>query len=292
MASIQSYYRLAKPGIVYGNTIHLIAAGLFAMSLNGIRPVPLLGATVGVALIIASACVVNCITDRFVDSKMDRTKRRPLPAGEVSVRGAVVYAIVLGMLGAGITLFVANAITLLLAVLCHVTYTVVYAYAKRHTWLSTMVGTVPGALPALAGYAAIDPSLPPAAWALTLMILLWQLPHFYGLALYRRDDYAKSGLPLISVVKPRSLVVQHTLVTAILYALAATLAYLYVRTHWLAGVVLVVSAYVWVVYVLLTPGRGTDAWARKVFGTSLYMPIFFVLAGVIAVAMKLLGTVQ
>ena len=289
---LTSYYKLAKPGIVYGNTVHVIATALFAWSIVGIRPVPAIGVVIGMALLIASACVVNCITDRFVDAKMDRTKKRPLPAGEVTVKGAVLYAAILGVAGALIMLLFANAVALACGLVCFITYTVVYAYAKRHTWMSTIVGTIPGAMPALAGYAAIDPSLPAPAWILTLMILIWQLPHFYGLALFRRDDYTKSGMPLISVVKPRSVVVAHILITAVLYAVVATLTLVYVPTHWAAHAVLAGSAYIWVAYVLLAPARGSDAWARKVFGTSLYMPISFVISGATAVAMSVVNTVQ
>lgn len=272
--------------------MHFIAAALFASAYSGFAPVATIAGLVGVALIIASACVVNCITDRHIDAKMDRTKNRPLPSGEVSVRGAIIYAAVLCAAGVLTIILFSNLVVLICALVCHVTYTMLYGYVKRHSWVSTMVGTIPGALPVLAGYAAVDPSLPPVAWLLTLVILLWQLPHFYGLALYRGTDYAKSGLPLISVVKSRETVTRHILVTAVLYVAAAAVLFRYMPGLLVAGGVMLAAAVAWVSYVIVAKGRGSDAWARKVFGTSLYMPIAFLVASIVAVVMSGLFSIQ
>lgn len=282
---IQSFYQLAKPGIVYGNAMHILATALFAAASSGFDWLAIGGALVGVSLVIASACVVNCVTDRVADAKMERTKYRPLPRGEVSVRAAVIYAVLLAAVGAAVILLTSNWVVLVAALACHFTYTVVYGYVKRRSWVSTMVGTIPGTLPAIAGYAAIDPSLPLAAWLLALLILVWQLPHFYALSLYRRDDYAKSGFPMISVVKSRETVTKHIIVTALLYGVAATLLLLYTPIHFVPGAILFGSAVAWVVYVLTAKQRGSDPWARNVFGTSLYMPIAILLAGIAAVAL-------
>lgn len=284
--TVRSYYQLAKPGIVYGNTLHVGAAALFATAFSGLNLQALIGVLIGTALIIASACVVNCITDRSIDAKMERTKKRPLPSGRVSVRGAIVYAIILGIAGSLIILVLANVIALGWALVGHVTYTVMYGYAKRHTWMGTIVGTIPGAAPVLAGYAAIDPSLPPVAWLLALVILLWQLPHFYALSLYRRDDYAKSGMPLLSVVKSRETVVRHIIVTGVLYVMTTVVLLAYMQANRYAGALLFIAAFAWVASVIVAKNRGTDAWARKVFGTSLYMPMAFFAASLIAVAMR------
>lgn len=284
---VQSFYHLAKPGIVYGNAMHILALALFAAAASGFKLVPILGTLVGVSLIIGSACVVNCIMDRFADAKMERTKNRPLPRGEVSVRAAVLYAIILAAVGVIIVVLTANWVVLAVALVCHSTYTALYGFVKRRSWVSTMVGTIPGTLPAVAGYAAIDPTMPLGAWLLALLILVWQLPHFYALALYRRDDYAKSGFPMISVVKSRKIVTSHIIVTALLYGVVATSLLLYSPVHVVPGIILFGSAAAWVTYVLVAKQRGSDAWARKVFGTSLYMPMAILLAGIVAVLLSI-----
>lgn len=284
MNIIKYYYQLTKPGIVYGNVLHALACALLAWSLTRGPLWEILWMSVGLALIVASACVINCIMDRHLDAKMERTEKRPLPLHQISVRNAVIYAAALLVVGAVVLWFFTNIVALMAALIGHVMYTVVYGYAKRHSWTSTMVGTIPGAMPVLAGYAAVDPSLPATAWVLWVIVLLWQLPHFYALSLYRKSDYAKSGLPMMSVVKPREMVLQHIMWTAVLYALVVV-ALIYISPLPLATTILMtLAALLWVYVIMFAKGYGTDAWARRVFGTSLYLPMVMVVAGVIAVA--------
>lgn len=286
MGVIKNYYRLTKPGIVYGNVLHGLAAALLAWSLIRGPWWEIAWVSVGLALIVASACVINCIMDRHLDAKMERTKKRPLPMHQISVRNAVIYSIVLLAVGAGVLWCFTNIVALIAALIGHVTYTAVYGYAKRHSWTGTMVGTIPGAMPILAGYAAVDPTLPATAWILWVVVLLWQLPHFYALSLYRKDDYAKSGLPMMSVVKPRKMVMQHITWTAILYVLPL-IVLIYVSPLSMAATLpMSVAALLWVYVILFAKERGSDPWARKVFGTSLYLPMVMVLSGVIAVALS------
>lgn len=284
MSTVKSYYRLTKPGIVYGNVLHALACALLAWSLTRGPLWEILWVSVGLALIVASACVINCIMDRQLDAKMERTKNRPLPLHQISVQNAVIYAVVLLAVGIVVLWYFTNIVALIAALIGHVTYTAVYGYAKRHSWTGTMVGTIPGAMPVLAGYAAVDPSLPVTAWILWVVVLLWQLPHFYALSLYRKSDYAKSGLPMMSVVKPRKMVMQHITWTAVLYVLPV-IALLMSPLSVAATLPMVVAALLWVYVILFAKGRGSDLWARKVFGTSLYLPMVMVVAGVIAVAL-------
>ena len=242
------------------------------------------------AIIIASACVVNCISDRKLDTKMDRTKNRPLPSGEVSVRGAIIYAVVLLIIGIAIIISLSNAVVLLCVLAGHFTYTVVYGYVKRHSWTSTMVGTVPGALPVLAGFATVSPNLPVEAWLLSLLILVWQLPHFYGLSLYRRSDYAKSGLPLLSIVKSKEVVVKHIVLTVLLYAVVTILLVIYLPqvARYGAGFI-AIGALWWAWFIVFSKDRGGDTWARQVFGKSLLLSLVFLAAGMSAVLMRLVS---
>ncbi len=287
---IASYYKLAKPGIVYGNAMHFLAAALFASAIYEFHIVSTIGGLVGMALIIASACVVNCITDRKIDAKMERTKKRPLPSGKVSVRGAVVYACVLLIIGVAIIVFSSNLIVLLAALACHFTYTVVYGYVKRHSWTSTMIGTIPGALPVLAGFATVVPTLPVEAWLFTLLIAIWQLPHFYGLSLYRRNDYAKSRLPLLSIVAPGRVVVRHITVTVLLYCLMALVLVIMLPANTKYGaVVIMIGALWWTWFIITAKHRGSDAWARQVFGRSLILSMLFVVASFVGVVIKIVS---
>lgn len=284
MDTIRNYYWLAKPGIVYGNVTNAFACALFAWALTPGSALAVIWMMVGLALIIGSACVINCIMDRGLDAKMERTKKRPLPMKKISVRNATVYGVILFVVGSIVLLTLVNAITWIWAAVGFITYTALYGYVKRHSWTGTMVGTIPGATPVLVGFAAVDPTLPVSAWLLFTALLFWQLPHFYALALYRKDDYAKSGLPMMTVVKPREFVMKHIIVTAMLYALATISLVAFSPLPKVATGLFAAAATAWVCVILLAKQRGTDAWARKTFGTSLYMPMVMLAAGVVAVA--------
>ncbi len=268
---------------MYGNTLHAIAAALFAVSLVGWHIRELIAMIIGLSLIIASACVVNCITDRRIDKKMERTKRRPLVTGAISVPHAIIYATILGVIGSVVLLVWTNWLAFIAAILCHVTYTVLYMYVKRRSWLSTLVGTIPGVLPVFTGYLAVDEHLMSPVWLLGAIILTWQLPHFYALALYRREEYKAAGLPVLSVVKPRDVVVQHILLTLILYVVFCGILFVTSPYSVIATGLVFVASVIWAVLVFRAATRGSDTWARYVFKTSLMMPILFLLAGVIAV---------
>lgn len=284
MDVIKSYYRLTKPGIVYGNVLHTFACALFAFSITRGPLWGILWSSVGIAFVIASACVVNCIMDRHLDAKMERTNKRPLVLGQISVKSATVYAAILLAIGIALLLYLTNIVTLIAALIGFLTYTAVYGYVKRHSWTGTMVGTIPGAMPVLVGYAAINPNIPATAWLLWVVVLLWQLPHFYALSLYRKSDYAKSGLPMMSVVKPRQMVLQHITWTAVLYVLSLIALVYLSALSFVPTTVMAVAALAWLYVILFGKASGSDAWARKVFGTSLLMPVVMVIASVIAVA--------
>lgn len=281
----KSYYKLTKPGIVYGNVMHAVAAALFALAItHNYAWDKIIWMVIGLGLIVASACVVNCIMDRELDAKMDRTKRRPLPLKHISVRNAATYATILLIAGGAILLLFVNVIALICALIGHVTYTAVYGYAKRHSWTSTMIGTIPGAMPVLVGFAAIDSSLPVSAWLLWVVVLIWQLPHFYALSLFRKDDYTKTGLPLLSVVKPRKVVVQHMGWTSVLYVAATVWLVVESQLPVLATGIMALSAVYWAYIILFAENQGTDAWAKKVFGVSIYLSMVMIAASVVAVA--------
>ena len=157
------------------------------------------GITAGIALVIGSACVVNNMIDRNLDAQMKRTKKREVATGNISLTNATIYALILGVAGFGLLIAWTNWLTAILGVVAYVWYIVVYGIAKRTTPLSTIIGTVCGALPPMAGYTAVTGQLDAVAWTLFLMMMAWQLPHFYAIAIFRRDDYRKVKIPVWSV---------------------------------------------------------------------------------------------
>ncbi len=182
--SIKSYVLLVKPGIVMGNAI--TAAGGFALASNGFFYLPLFLATlVGLSLIVASGCAFNNYIDREADQKMTRTQNRPLATGSIPVRTAVTIAVILGLLGAFLLALFVNLLSLCIALIGFTVYVLFYSVLKYRTTHATLIGSIAGAVPPVVGYCAVTHHLDTGALLLFLMMALWQMPHFFAIAIYR-----------------------------------------------------------------------------------------------------------
>jgi protoheme IX farnesyltransferase len=198
-SEVNKYYRLTKPGIVYSNAMTAAAGFLFASD-GHVKLWNLLILLFGTSLIIASACVFNNYIDRGIDAKMKRTKKRATANGKISALSVNIYATILGVLGFAV-LAHTNLTTFLIGVLAFFSYVVLYGIAKRKTIHGTLVGTIPGAASLVAGYTAVSGRLDLATLLLFLIMLTWQMAHFYSIAIFRLKDYKSAGLPVMPVVK-------------------------------------------------------------------------------------------
>lgn len=269
-------YRLTKPGVTYGNLITTIAGYLFAA--NGHISWSVFAAlTIGTWAVIASACVINNYLDQDIDALMTRTQKRPLLTGEVTGSQALVFGSVLGLAGTALLGLYTNWWVVGVGLFGWVVYVWLYgALGKRKSVHGTLVGSISGATPVLAGYVAVTNSLDVTGLVLFLILFFWQMPEFYSISVYRRKEYASAGVPVSSVVRgvlstKRHIFVYTILTIASLLGLAAmplaSLTYLVVM--------LVFSAY-WLqlaVEGLLT--KDDDAWARNSFHFALVVLVVF-----------------
>jgi len=194
---IKAYYRLAKPGIVYGNAL-MYAAGFFLASNDGIDWLLFFAGLAGLSFVIAGACVFNNIADRELDARMPRTKKRALVTGEISVRAATAFAYALSITGLLELYLLTTYSAFLAAAVGFGVYVFAYTPLKPKTKYALFIGAVAGATPPVVGYAAVADRYD--GWALLLFVLLflWQLPHFISIAFYRYEDYAAGGVPLFA----------------------------------------------------------------------------------------------
>lgn len=273
---IGDYYRLTKPGIIKGNLIHVLAGLLFAHA-YGFSWQAVAGVVAGTVLIIASACVVNNYTDRGIDARMKRTKTRASVTGAVTPRNAMLFAVVLFVVGMTLLITLTNLPVVIIGLVAYVFYVFIYAVAKRTTVHSTLVGAIPGALPAMAGYVALSGRLDLAAWLIFLLVLVWQMPHFYAISIFRRDEYKAAGLPVLGVVKGFDQVRWHMGAYLALYVLVVLLIIVSGSINLLGGAVLLMAALYWV-RVCLRPVHDQVKWAKTVFGTSLLLTMTLLLA--------------
>lgn len=265
----RDYYRLTKPGIIYGNL--LTAIGGFVLGSKGHIHLQLaLAALLGISLIIASACVVNNYIDRGIDSKMERTKKRASVTGTISLRNAMLYATILGIMGFGTLLLWTNLLTFILGGVAYFVYVVWYGVEKRRSALGTLVGSISGAMPPVAGYTAVTNSFDTGAIILFLILTLWQMPHFYAIAMYRLKDYQAAGLPVLPAVKGFTETKVQILVYTVGFLVSISLLTLFGYAGYLYLVVMEALGVWWLIKAI----QGFQAvdevkWARTLFFQSL-----------------------
>ncbi len=178
------------------------AGGFYMASPDGMNVALLAFTVVGTALVAGGAAALNQISERDIDLLMHRTRHRPLPDGRMGLTEARAIAWAASIGGVLLLAVTANMLAAAVAAITLVTYAHVYTPMKRVTSFSTVVGAVPGALPPVIGWAAARNSVDAPAWALFLIVFLWQLPHFLAIAWLYREDYGRAGLPMLPVVDP------------------------------------------------------------------------------------------
>ncbi|SIS38043.1 heme o synthase [Salimicrobium flavidum] len=196
---------LIKTGIINSNLITTFAGFWLALYYTGASIVnewmTLVLTLLGTALVIAGGCILNNWYDRDIDPIMDRTKKRPTVTGTISLKAILLGGVITSAAGV-LVLTLASWEAALWGVFGWFVYVVLYTmWSKRRYTLNTVVGSFSGAVPPLIGWAAIEPGLRMEAWILFLIMFLWQTPHFLALAMKKKDDYEKAGIPMLPVVK-------------------------------------------------------------------------------------------
>lgn len=288
LLGLRDWYRLTKPGIVYGNSLHALAGILFGAAFYDWNLLSAVGALLGIGLVIASACVANNYLDRQIDAQMKRTQKRASAAGRLSLKAAICGSAGLGLSGLVILVLTTNWLTVSLGLVAYIFYVWIYGYAKRTTIHSTLVGAIPGALPAVAGYTALSGRLDLMAWVIFGLIFIWQLPHFYAIAIFRRHEYAQAELPIISCRWPLERIVSLIRLSAGIFWLLALVSAIYLLVWW-AGIILLLAASVWLA-ITLQNFSDIDKWSRRVFVSSLIVTLLLVLVGAINLALVRLTT--
>jgi len=223
---LHDYWELTKPKVV-ALIVFTAVVGMF-LAVPGLPPWPAVAfGTAGIWLAAAAAAAINHVLDRRIDAAMVRTRNRPIPTGHVSERSAFAFAITLGIISMLILYLLVNPLTALLTFLSLIGYSIVYTvWLKRATPQNIVIGGAAGAAPPVLGWSAVTGSVDPNALLLFLIIYTWTPPHFWALAIARRDDYAKAGLPMLPVTHGIEFTRLHILLYTILLALVTLMPYL------------------------------------------------------------------
>jgi heme o synthase len=264
-----NYYLLTKPGIILGN-LFTVAAGFLLASKGGVDIELFIATLLGLMLIMASACVFNNYIDRSLDKKMERTKERPLVKGLISGRHALLFATILGILGNLILLLSTNLLTLGVANIGFFIYVVLYSLWKGRTIYGTAIGSLAGAVPPVVGYCAVSNQFDAGALILFMMLVLWQMPHFFSIALLHLDDYVAAAIPVLPVKKGPFKTKVHMALYILSFILTAMLLTFFNYTGYLYLTVLMTLGLAWLLLCLRGFKSADDQlWGGQMFRLSL-----------------------
>lgn len=221
----RQYWLLTKPRVTQ-LALFCAVIGMF-LSTSGLPdPGRVLVASLGIWLLAGAAFAVNSIIERHIDARMARTRMRPLAAGEITPLQAIVFSGLIGGAGMWVLYTQVNPLTMWLTFATFVGYAVIYTMLlKPYTPQNIVIGGLSGAMPPVLGWAAITGTAPAQAWLLALIIFVWTPPHFWALALYRIDDYRKSGLPMLPITHGPELTRLHVFLYTIVLVATSTLPY-------------------------------------------------------------------
>ena len=273
---IRAFYALTKPRVV-SLIVFTAVIGMFLATPGMVEPRVLLAGTLGIALVAGAAAAVNCLVEQNVDALMLRTRWRPLPSGELTTLQTLVFAGVVG--GAGLWLLHqhVNALTMWLTLATFVGYAIVYTVIlKPLTPQNIVIGGASGAMPPVLGWAAVTGEVTTESMLLFLIIFAWTPPHFWALALYRTEDYARAGLPML----PETHGARYTRLQVLLYTLilfgVSLLPFAVRMSGWLYLAAALALGGVFIGYALRIHLAYSDALARRTFRYSItYLALLF-----------------
>ena len=241
MSILRSYYHLCKPNVVFMMLITSLIGSLLATNGSNFNPLLILISLIGIGLCAASAAAINQVVDQKVDANMSRTSERPIPQGEISSSKVISFAIVIGLIGYAILYIYVNVLTAYLTIASLIGYAIIYTvFLKRATPQNIVIGGLAGAAPPLLGWSSITGSIDPNALLLVLIIFAWTPPHFWALAIHRKDEYAKENIPMLPVTHG----ISFTKLQIILYTIIMLLVSLFPYFVMMSGAFYLVSALV------------------------------------------------
>ena len=270
MRLLKSYYLLCKPNVVYMMLICALVGMLLAEeSVSSISRIVI--ALIGIAFCSGSAASINQVIDRKADASMTRTDQRPIPQGELSAVHASTFALVIGLTGALILYFFINTLTMILTLASLIGYAFIYTvYLKRATPQNIVIGGLAGAAPPLLGWASISNTVDPYALLLVLIIFVWTPPHFWALAIYRKDEYAKESIPMLPVTHGVAFTKLQIVLYTIILFIVSVLPYIVLMSGWIYLFSAITLSSLFMYYSIKLYFSDDNAFAMKTFNFSIY----------------------
>ena len=274
--NLKSFFALCKPRV---NALIVFTAviGMF-LATPGMVPIDLLiSAIIGIGFVSGAAAAFNCLIEEKIDARMARTRGRPLPMGKVSQQETMFFASVLGGLGLFILFYFVNFLTMWLTALTFFAYAVIYTiFLKPATPMNIVIGGASGAMPPVLGWAAVNNALSPEAWILFLIIFCWTPPHFWALALYRREEYAKVDMPMLPVTHGEKFTLLHIVLYTIILVIVTMMPFSIGMTGLIYLFFATILNAIFLYYVVMLYRNYSDKLSMKIFRYSIvYLGMIF-----------------
>ena len=274
--SFKNFFSLCKPRVT-ALIVFTAIIGMF-LATPGMVPIEILfAASIGIGFVSGAAAAFNCLIEEKIDAVMARTRGRPLPTGQVSHRETLVFSSILGSLGLLILFFFVNFLTMWLTLATFFAYAVIYTiFLKPATPMNIVIGGASGAMPPVLGWAAVNNSVSPEALILFLIIFCWTPPHFWALALYRRDEYAKVAMPMLPVTHGEKFTLLHILLYTIILIIVTLMPFSVGMTGLIYLVIATILNAYFLYYVVMLYRNYSDKLSMKIFRYSiLYLGLIF-----------------
>ena len=276
MKKWQQYWALTKPRVTQ-LAVFCAIIGMFLATPGMVPWSVLIGGSIGIWLLAGAAFAVNCLVEQKLDAKMRRTAWRPSATGELGQKQIIVFALVIGLAGMVLLWNFANPLTMWATLITFVGHAIIYTLLlKPATPQNIVIGGLSGAMPPALGWAAVANDLPAEAWLLVLIIFTWTPPHFWALALYRREDYKQSGLPMLPITHGERFTLLHILLYTLVLIAATILPFIYK----MSGLFYLASALVlggmFLAYAIALFRNYSDDLAKRTFRFSIiYLSLLF-----------------
>jgi len=273
---LRQFLSLTKPGVV-SLIVFCAVIGMYLAAPGWVPPKLLLAATTGIWLVAGAAAAVNCLVEQKIDAVMRRTRARPLPSGELTSAQTLAFAGVIGGIGLWTLYAFVNPLTMWLTFATFIGYAVIYTVVlKPMTPQNIVIGGASGAMPPVLGWAAVTGGVAPEALLLFLIIFAWTPPHFWALALYRTEDFAKAGLPMLPVTHGHRFTRLYVLLYTLILFASALLPFAYGMSGWIYLAAAVVLNGAFLGYAVRLYVSYSDALARRMFRYSIvYLALLF-----------------
>jgi len=274
--NLKAFFSLCKPRV---NALIVFTAviGMY-LSTPGMVPLNILiSAILGIGFVSGAAAAFNCLIEEKIDARMARTRGRPLPMGKVSQQETIFFASIIGGLGLFILFYFVNFLTMWLTALTFFAYAVIYTiFLKPATPMNIVIGGASGAMPPVLGWAAVNNYLSPEAWILFLIIFCWTPPHFWALALYRRVEYAKVGIPMLPVTHGEKFTLLHIVLYTIILVIVTMMPFSIGMTGLIYLFFATILNAIFLYYVVMLYRNYSDKLSMKIFRYSiLYLGLIF-----------------